>query len=99
LLFLSFQTSLFDQFEFLAATWMNTPDKPQNDAGDGHDLLVGQNPADDRRIRTATLLTHRGGSITSHEITTDTGRQWVFATGGGYFFAPSLTALSDVIAQ
>lgn len=99
LLFLSYQTSLTDQFEFLASSWMNTTSKPQAGDGSGHDLLIGQNPArDERRIRTATLLMGQGASVTRHPLTTGAGRQWVISTGGGYFFAPSLTALSDVIA-
>ena len=99
LLFLSYQTSISDQFEFLASSWMNTPNKPQEDEGDGHDIVVGQNPArDEQRVRTANLRAQGNGTTTTHRFTTDTGRQWVVATGGGYFFTPSIPALVGVIA-
>jgi Dyp-type peroxidase family len=99
LLYLSYQTSITDQFEFLASSWMNTQSKPQHDDGDGHDLLVGQNrAAGDGRVRRATLPTVGQGGATTHPFSTGTGPPWIFATGGGYFFAPSPSALTDVIA-
>lgn len=95
LLFISYQTSITDQFEFLASSWMNATDKPQSGAADGHDILVGQNPARDaQRVCTAVLRTE-DGPLRSF---TTSGAPWVFATGGGYFFAPSLPALTGVIA-
>jgi len=98
LLFISYQTSITDQFEFLASSWMNSMSKPQEDAADGHDLLVGQNrAAGEGRVRRAALRTAGQGGST-HPFSTGTGPPSIFATGGGYFFAPSLSALTDVIA-
>lgn len=100
LVFLSYQTSITDQFEFLASSWMNTPSKPQLDEADGHDMLVGQNPAaGEDRVRAATLRIRVDDTSTIHRFTTATDRHWVFASGGGYFFAPSLSTLADVIAR
>lgn len=99
-MFLSYQTSITDQFEFLASSWMNTPSKPQLDEADGHDMLVGQNPAaGEDRVRAATLRIRVDDTSTIHRFTTATDRHWVFASGGGYFFAPSLSTLADVIAR
>jgi hypothetical protein len=98
LLFISYQTSITDQFEFLASSWMNSKSKPQEGAADGHDLLVGQNrAAGDGRVRRAAVQT-AGPTGATHPFSTGTGPPWIFATGGGYFFAPSLSALTDVIA-
>ena len=99
LLFVSYQTSITDQFQFLVSSWMNTTDKPQEDEkGDGHDMLVGQNPTrNQERVRTARLRIPAGGAR-SYPFSTGEGEQWVFASGGGYFFAPSLSALTGVIA-
>jgi hypothetical protein len=99
LLVLSYQTSITDQFEFLASSWMNTKSKPQHNDADGHDLLVGQNrAAGEDRVRRAALPTMNQGATTTHPFSTGTGPPWIFATGGGYFFAPSASALTDVIA-
>jgi deferrochelatase/peroxidase EfeB len=95
LLFISYQTSITDQFEFLASSWMNSTEKPQSGPADGHDILVGQNPAHDaQRVCTAALRTD-DGELRSFATAAP---PWVFATGGGYFFAPSLPALTNVIA-
>jgi Dyp-type peroxidase family len=100
LLFLSYQTSIADQFEFLASTWMNDVEKPQDGGGGGHDLLVGQNPrGGQRRTRTASLRTSLAGAVVAHAISTERAREWVIPTGGGYFFAPSLSALVDTLAR
>jgi Dyp-type peroxidase family len=99
LLFVSYQTSITDQFEFLASSWMNTKSKPQHNDADGHDLLVGQNRATgEGRVLRAALPTVNQGAATTHPFSTGTGPPWIFATGGGYFFAPSPSALTDVIA-
>ena len=52
LLFLSYQGSIREQFEFLAATWMNDRAKPSPFgpvSGLGFDIVVGQNPLDPGR--------------------------------------------------
>ena len=86
--FLCYQTSIEQQFETLQLDWANSPNKP---AAGGHDIIIGQT-ADQHRI--FELLTDGGAS--TQNLTTPT--QWVTPTGGGYFFAPSISALRDVLA-
>jgi Dyp-type peroxidase family len=85
--FLCYQTSIEQQFEILQQNWANSPNKPT--AG-GHDVIIGQTTD---RHRTVTLLADGGASV--QKITTPT--QWVIPTGGGYFFAPSISALRNVL--
>lgn len=87
LLFMSYQTSIRDQFEVLNTDWMNRVHGPEGDGG--HDLLVGQG-AGTTRERTAHLREPAGRIVTRDE--------WVLPTGGGYFFAPSLSALRSFAA-
>jgi Dyp-type peroxidase family len=97
LLFLSYQASIREQFEFLCANWMNDPSKPSIFApptGSGYDMIVGQNAAPkDKRTRFCLI------GASSQQISTDGDRvhDWVIPTGGGYFFAPSRSALTGVL--
>ena len=86
--FLCYQTSIEQQFEILQQDWANSPSKP---TVGGHDVVIGQTA--DRR-RTVELLEDGGAS--EKQITTPT--QWVIPTGGGYFFAPSISALRSVLS-
>ncbi len=81
LLFMCWQTSIERQFELLNSKWMNRPRAPEGTAG--HDLLVGQAPT--RRC------TFRGSGGRTEPVQTE--QAWVVPTGGGYFFAPSLSTL------
>ena len=85
--FLCYQTSIEQQFETVQLDWANSPNKP---TVGGHDVIIGQT-SDQRRV--FELLTEGGASTQS--LTTPT--QWVTPTGGGYFFAPSISALRDVL--
>jgi deferrochelatase/peroxidase EfeB len=86
LLFLSYQTSITEQFETLNSSWMNRAAGPEGAAG--HDLLVGQ-----ARERIGELRANGG----RHTIRTTA--RWVIPTGGGYFFAPSLSMLARLAAH
>ncbi|MGZ8730186.1 MAG: Dyp-type peroxidase [Thermoanaerobaculia bacterium] len=82
LLFLAYQTSFTRQFKVLNNLWMNNPAAPERD-GEGHDLLVGQDPAGGERF--GTYLDAQGN---------ETGRiatlaRFVIATGGAFLFSPS----------
>jgi Dyp-type peroxidase family len=93
LLFLSIQASIEEQFEFLSSRWMNDPARPKTPGG--HDLFVGQNPADGaERLRRCVLF---GSGMQQATVATDA--QWIVPTGGGYFFVPSLSSLADVLAR
>jgi Dyp-type peroxidase family len=89
LLFLAYQTSIVDQFEFVQTKWANDPDfKAAPDADgprSGHDLIIGQNPQGPRVfVVPMTDGTRR---------TVEAPAQWVIPTGGGYFFSPSIEGL------
>jgi Dyp-type peroxidase family len=91
LLFLSIQTSIEDQFEFLQARWMNDEARPK--APSGNDMIVGQNAPARDGVRRAVVF---GEGLQMAEVRLP--HQHVIATGGGYFFVPSLGALRTVIA-
>jgi Dyp-type peroxidase family len=93
LLFLSYQTSIEDQFEFLNNRWMSNRFAPKSPGGD--DLVIGQNGnAGERRERTGVLF--GAGAATE---TVSTADQWVTPTGGGYFFSPSISAIEKVLSE
>jgi Dyp-type peroxidase family len=93
LLFLSIQSSIEDQFEFLTARWMGDPTRPKSPGG--HDILVGQNDAPgENRVRKATIF---GSNVQPACVAT--AAQWIIPTGGDYFFVPSLSALRTVLVK
>jgi Dyp-type peroxidase family len=95
LMFLSYQTSIKEQFEFLMGTWVNQPDQPPpNPPGAGPDPIIGQQNQAGNRTRKFKLK-GTDGSIEEIEAPID----WVIPTGGGYFFAPSISALRDVLTN
>jgi Dyp-type peroxidase family len=99
LLFLCYQASIRDQFEFLMGTWMNDRSKPSPfspPGGSGFDMVVGQNP-DESQNRDRFCLV--GSSKARISTAGHAARQWVIPTGGGYFFTPSRSAIRDVLMR
>jgi len=89
LLFLAYQTSFKRQFQVLNSQWMNNPSAPEL-TNEGHDLLVGQNPTGTDRA--GTLRDVQGAP----RATIMTAERWVIPTGGGFFFAPSVSFLRSL---
>jgi Dyp-type peroxidase family len=93
LLFISYQSSIADQFEFLNNRWMGSPVNPRSPSG--HDMVVGQNgQPGEHRERSCVVF---GKDL--EEETISTSSDYVIPTGGGYFFSPSISALRDTLAS
>jgi Dyp-type peroxidase family len=87
LLFIGYTSSIDNTFETLQRTWCNSDDQPD---GGGHDPIIGQTATGVRTFDLSSV----GGQTASIQLP----QQWVTPTGGGYFFAPSISALSSVLA-
>jgi Dyp-type peroxidase family len=83
LLFLAYMTSITDQFEFVSKQWLN--DAHFKRPATGVDPILGQVGGERGSIK--TVLPNQACNV---EIGLE---EWVTTTGGGYFFAPSLSAL------
>jgi Dyp-type peroxidase family len=90
LLFLCYQTSIERQFEFLTNHWVNTTAAPEDG---GFDIIIGQNGGGAGRERQVDLPASQQPAQT---LTFQP--EWVIPTGGGYFFAPSIDALTTVLS-
>lgn len=86
LLFLAYQTSIENQFEFVTKNWMNNPDF--KDPGSGHDPILGQTVRTGNHERFFSVKLPNG-----EKQTIPLEKDWVIPTGGGYFFSPSIHAL------
>jgi Dyp-type peroxidase family len=92
LLFMAYMTSIVDQFEFVTKNWVNNPNFKDPNAG--LDPILGQ-AQDPEGGRQRTFHVRIGGQ--DRELTTT--EDWVIPTGGGYFFAPSITAIRDTLSK
>ncbi len=87
LLFLAYQSCIERQFEHIQRRWLNCADFPPSQAPPtGPDPLAGQ-PGDDRTVW-LRLSSGEGWAVTLD--------QFVSVTGGGYYFAPSIEALTRI---
>jgi Dyp-type peroxidase family len=90
LLFICYQASITDQFEFLWRVWSNGFNTPRADSG--IDPVIGQNgnaPPEKRVVN--FVQDDKKGEVPIPE-------RFVISTGAAYLFAPSISALRDVIA-
>jgi deferrochelatase/peroxidase EfeB len=86
LLFLAYQSSIQNAFEFINGHWMNSHNRP----GLGDDILIGR-PFDSRTMQ----IVGPTGAVT---VSTN-GQQWIRPTGGAYLFAPSKSGLGRLATQ
>ncbi len=99
LLFMAYQGSLTDQFEFVTDTWANRDNAPHDSTPKtGQDPLIGQ--SDEPRF----ALMPADNNPANIDVTNDHNLQlppdpWVIMTGGGYFFTPSISALTGALCQ
>ncbi len=89
LMFLSYGSSIEDQFEFVQRRWSNVPVQPNLG---GHDPVIGQNGGGADRKRFIDFPTAKGPARITF------GEEWVTPTGGGYFFAPAISVIRTVLA-
>ena len=89
LLFLCYQASITDQFEFLWRQWSNAMNTPRADAG--LDPILGQNGNDSPASRVTYFVQgDRSAKVNIPE-------RFIVSTGGAYLFAPSISAITDVL--
>ncbi len=92
LLFMAYMTSITDQFEHVTKRMVNNPNFKET--GTGVDAILGQvQHHDGGRQRTFSVRVND----VDHPLTA--AEDWVIPTGGGYYFAPSISAIKDVLAK
>jgi Dyp-type peroxidase family len=90
LMFLCYGATIEDQFEFITRRWSNSAIHPNFG---GHDPVIGQQ---DRHGDRARFIDMPAGSST---VRVPINSEWVIPTGGGYFFAPPIAAISSVLGR
>lgn len=84
LLFVSYQSSITDQFEFIMNDWVNDQDKPKSAGGQDPILSGSKDFIINLKNKDTTCPLQIPG-------------KWVTATGGGYFFSPGIAFFSDLL--
>jgi Dyp-type peroxidase family len=90
LMFLSYGSSIEAQFEFIQRRWANVPVQPNMG---GYDTIIGQNGGSPDRKRFIDFPTAKG------PVRLSFSEEWVTPTGGGYFFAPTISAIRNGLAE
>jgi Dyp-type peroxidase family len=94
LLFMSFQRSIVNQFEFIQKNWVNNPGFPNQN--DGIDPLIGQDGVEN--ISTGHFP-KEFGLMSDSNMRKKSFNSFVTLKGGEYFFAPSIAFLKNIIPQ
>lgn len=92
LLFLCYQRSIAEQFEFVWRVWSNKAGTPR--AGAGIDPIIGQNgdhPPKERAVHFAI------DDATKATVTIP--ERFITSTGGAYLFVPSIDAMTNTLAR
>ncbi|KAK7755328.1 dye-decolorizing heme-containing peroxidase [Diatrype stigma] len=96
LLFVSYQSSLKDGFQFLQKSWANpTTFPPGKTQQPGQDPLIGQVVDVDNQGARSMSGADPGNAASNLDLGF---QKWVVAKGGEYFFSPSIPVLRDVFA-
>ena len=106
--FLAYQTSIVGQFEFVTQFWVNNKDFSTQAATNhqcqgklplGQDPIIGQSTDanGDRTRKFFIRFEDNQSKPQCQELTAP--EDWVITTGGGYFFAPSISALEKVLSN
>jgi Dyp-type peroxidase family len=97
LLFLAYQTSIVDQFEFLQGKWANDLEHVDINGPDefsaGHDPIIGRDPGHPDGLRRFRLRLDQPPRDCVLKLP-----PWVQPSGGGYFFCPGIPALARLAA-
>jgi Dyp-type peroxidase family len=86
LLFMSYQASISNQFEFIQSKWVNNPDFPHK--GDGSDPILGQGGPSN-----GAFAVDYGNAASLQK---ESFNSFVTLKGGEYFFAPSIAFLKSL---
>lgn len=92
LFFLCYQTSIENQFAFLQRDWVNHFRNPSS--GGGEDPILGQGSEAQQRHRFVDVSAPDRPPVTLELVS-----EWVIPTGGGFFFSPSISAITEVLGR